>query len=66
MRFIKNLTDPKITHNFLNGNHSVLCIYFANIELVVAPSQSIHKAGVKTGAPKEQDFHAPRTGAFNN
>ena len=39
---------------------------FSNIELIVTPSQSIHKAGVKTGFPKEQDFHAPRTGAFNN
>jgi hypothetical protein len=34
--------------------------------LIVAPSQTIRKAGVKTGVPKEQDFHAPRTGVFNN
>ncbi len=66
MRFIKNLTDLKITHNFLNGNHSVLCIYFGNIELIVALSQPIPKSGLKTGIAKEQDFHVPRTSAFNN
>ncbi len=39
MEIIKKLTNSKVTHKFLNGNHSVICLDFLSIELIILPFQ---------------------------